>query len=30
LRLRTINPDPVVRALEERGYPQVVGEFVHS
>ncbi len=29
LRLRTINPDPVVRALEERGYPQVVGEFVH-
>jgi acetoin utilization protein AcuB len=28
LRLRTINPDPVVRALEERGYPQVVGEFV--
>lgn len=30
LRLRAINPDPVVRALEERGYPQVVGEFVHS
>ncbi|CBE68051.1 MAG: CBS domain-containing protein [Candidatus Methylomirabilis oxygeniifera] len=29
LRLRTINPDPVVRALEARGYPQVVGEFVH-
>lgn len=29
LRLRTINPDPVVRALEERGYPQVVGEFVY-
>lgn len=28
LRLRTINPDPVVRALEARGYPQVVGEFV--
>jgi acetoin utilization protein AcuB len=28
LRLRTINPDPVVRALEERGYPQVIGEFV--
>ncbi|MCZ7627144.1 MAG: CBS and ACT domain-containing protein [Candidatus Methylomirabilis sp.] len=28
LRLRTINPDPVVRALEQRGYPQVVGEFV--
>lgn len=29
LRLRTINPDPVVMALTERGYPQVVGEFVH-
>jgi acetoin utilization protein AcuB len=28
LRLRTINPDPVVRVLEERGYPQVIGEFV--
>lgn len=28
LRLRTINPDPVVMALTERGYPQVVGEFV--
>ncbi len=28
MRLRTINPDPVVRALEARGYPQVVGEFV--
>jgi len=28
LRLQTINPDPVVRALEARGYPQVVGEFV--
>ncbi len=29
LRLRTINPDPVVRALTERGYPQVVSEFVY-
>ncbi len=28
LRLRTINPDPVVKALAERGYPQVVTEFV--
>lgn len=28
LRLRTINPDPIVKALTERGYPQVVGEFV--
>jgi acetoin utilization protein AcuB len=28
MRLRTINPDAVVRALAERGYPQVVGEFV--
>ena len=28
LRLRTINSDPVVKALTERGYPQVVGEFV--
>jgi acetoin utilization protein AcuB len=28
LRLRTINPDPVVKALMERGYPQVVTEFV--
>ena len=28
LRLQTINPDPVVRELEARGYPQVVGEFV--
>ena len=28
MRLRTINPDPVVRALAERGYPQVVSEFV--
>ena len=29
LRLRTINPDPVVKALTERGYPQVVSEFVY-
>ncbi|HLC20955.1 MAG TPA: hypothetical protein VJM10_02450, partial [Candidatus Methylomirabilis sp.] len=28
MRLRTINPDPVVKALMERGYPQVVSEFV--
>jgi acetoin utilization protein AcuB len=28
LRLQTINPDPVVRALAERGYPQAVGEFI--
>lgn len=28
LRLRTINPDPVVKALTVRGYPQVVSEFV--
>jgi acetoin utilization protein AcuB len=28
IRLRTINPDPVVKALTERGYPQVVSEFV--
>ena len=28
MRLRTINPDPVVSALAERGYPQVVSEFV--
>ncbi|MBI3779504.1 MAG: hypothetical protein HY278_00305, partial [candidate division NC10 bacterium] len=28
LRLRTINPDPVIKALAERGYPQVVTEFV--
>jgi acetoin utilization protein AcuB len=28
MRLRTINADPVVRALTERGYPQVVSEFV--
>jgi len=28
LRLRTINPDPIVKALTERGYPQVVGEFM--
>ena len=28
LRLRTINSDPVVKALTERGYPQVVGECV--
>ncbi|MBI3780088.1 MAG: CBS domain-containing protein [candidate division NC10 bacterium] len=28
LRLRTINPDPVVKALTEHGYPQVVTEFV--
>ncbi len=28
MRLRTINPDPVVKALTERGYPQVVSEFV--
>ena len=29
IRLRTINPDPVVKALTERGYPQVVSEFVY-
>ena len=29
LRLRTINPDHVVKALTERGYPQVVTEFVY-
>jgi acetoin utilization protein AcuB len=28
LRLRTINPDPVVKALTECGYSQVVSEFV--
>ena len=28
LRLRTINPDPIVKALMERGYSQVVTEFV--
>lgn len=28
LRLRSINPDPVVKALMERGYSQVVTEFV--
>jgi acetoin utilization protein AcuB len=28
MRLRTINPDPVVRALAARGYRQVVSEFV--
>lgn len=28
LRLRTINPDSVVKALTERGYSQVVGEFM--
>lgn len=28
LRLRTINSDPIVKALTERGYPQVVTEFV--
>ena len=28
LRLRTINPDPIVKALTERGYPQVVSEFM--
>lgn len=28
LRLRTINPDAIVMTLTERGYPQVVGEFV--
>ena len=28
LRLRTINLDLVVKALAERGYPQVVTEFV--
>lgn len=28
MRLRTINADPVIRELTERGYPQVVSEFV--
>lgn len=28
MRLRTINADPVIRVLTERGYPQVVSEFV--
>jgi acetoin utilization protein AcuB len=28
MRLRTINADPVVKALTDRGYPQVASDFV--